>query len=89
MGSLDFSVQLVYQGTINIDGKTASVRWYLCEHIRPAGCDGGNFNIGTYADEYVKDDAGWLFRKREYHILYNDEAKGDMSGVVNPLPPLP
>lgn len=87
MGGLEFVVQLVFQGTVFIDGDTATGRWYLCEHLRPAGSTGGRYNVGTYADEYTKVDGSWRFSKRDYHILYNDEGKGDMSGTVIPLPP--
>ncbi len=86
MGTLEFVAQLIYQGTITIEGDTAKGRWYLCEHMRPIGSDGGLFNIGTYADEYVKFEGQWLFKRRDYHILYNDEGKGNMSGIVIPLP---
>jgi ketosteroid isomerase-like protein len=86
MKGFEFVAQLVYQGTVAIDGDTATGRWYLSEHLRPAGSSDGMFNIGTYADEYQKVDGDWLFTKRDYHILYNDEGKGNMSGIVTPLP---
>ena len=85
MSSFDFVAQLVYQGTLFIDGDTATGRWYLCEHLRGAGDSVGRFNIGTYADEYIKEGGTWRFSKREYHILYNDEGTGNMSGTVTPL----
>ena len=47
MGGFEFVVQLVYQGTIQIDGDTATGRWYLAEHLRPRGSAGGMFNIRT------------------------------------------
>ena len=85
MGSFEFVAQLVYQGTIEINGDAATGRWYLAEHLRPQGADNGMFNIGSYADEYIKQDGKWLFLKRSYHVLYNGEGKGDMSGTVTPL----
>ena len=86
MGSFEFVVQLVYQGTLQIEGDQATGRWYLAEHLRPEGADNGFFNVGTYADEYVKHNGTWLFKKRSYHVLYNDEGRGDMSGIATPLP---
>ena len=86
MGSFDFVAQLLYQGTISIDGDSASGRWYLSEHLRVKDSKDGMFNIGTYADDYVKEDGRWLFKRRDYHILYNDEGKGNMSGRITPLP---
>ncbi len=86
MGSFAFVVQLVYQGTLEISGDQATGRWYLAEHLRPQGSDNGMFNIGTYADEYVRERGEWRFSRRSYHVLYSDEGKGDMSGNVMPLP---
>ncbi len=86
MGSFEFVVQLVYQGTLEINGDQATGRWYLAEHLRPQGAENGFFNVGTYADNYVRLDGRWLFEKRSYHVLYNDEGKGDMSGLATPLP---
>jgi hypothetical protein len=86
MNGFDFVVQLVYQGTLEIDGASATGRWYLAEHLRPQGSQSGRFNIGTYADKYLRVDGNWLFTRRTYNILYNDEGKGDMSGMVIPLP---
>ncbi len=86
MGGFDFVLQLVYQGTVDIQGDTATGRWYLAEHLRPQGSDSGMFNIGTYADEYVKSSGQWKFAKRSYHVLYNDQGAGDMSGIMTPLP---
>ncbi|MFT7221239.1 MAG: hypothetical protein ACI8Z1_002861 [Candidatus Azotimanducaceae bacterium] len=89
MQGFSFVVQLVYQGTVEIDGLHATGRWYLAEHLRPAGSDSGLFNIGTYEDSYVKQDGEWLFARRTYHVLYSDEGKGDMSGTAIPLPGTP
>ena len=86
MTGFEFVAQLIYQGTVEIDENNASGRWYLCEHLRPAGSADGMFNIGTYKDEYVKQDGRWLFSKRDYQIMYNDEGKGNMSGMVIPFP---
>lgn len=86
MGGFAFVVQLVYQGTVAIDGDTATGRWYLAEHLKPQGDDNGMFNIGTYIDDYVKEAGEWKFARRSYHVLYNDEGKGNMSGMVMPQP---
>ena len=86
MNGFEFVVQLVYQGTLEIDGASATGRWYLSEHLRPRGSKSGRVNIGTYADQYQRVDDKWLFARRTYNILYNDEGKGDMSGMVIPLP---
>lgn len=86
MGGFEFVAQLIYQGTIEINENRATGRWYLSEHLRPAGTDAGRFTIGTYADEYVRHGDEWFFARRQYHVLYNDEGRGDMTGIVTPLP---
>jgi len=86
MSSFEFVAQLVYQGVVEIDGNKATGRWYLCEHLRSKGDSTGRFNIGTYNDSYQKKDGRWRFSSRQYHVLYNDEGEGDMSGTVIPLP---
>ena len=43
MASFSFVVQLVYQGTLDIDGDRATGRWYLAEHLRPDGSENGMF----------------------------------------------
>ena len=86
MNGFEFVVQLVYQGTLEIDGASATGRWYLAEHLRPQGSQSGRFNIGTYADKYQRIDGKWLFTRRTYNVLYDDEGKGDMSGMIIPMP---
>ena len=86
MDGFEFVAQLVYQGTLEIDGASAAGRWYLAEHLRPQGSQSGTFNLGTYADKYQCVDGKWRFRRRTYNVLYNDEGKGDMGGMVMPLP---
>ncbi len=87
MGGFPFVAQIVHNGTLEIDGDRATGRWYLTEHLKFA--DGnGMFNIGCYQDRYVKRNEQWLFAERHYAVLYNDEGKGDMTGLVNPFPAL-
>ncbi|MBL6689389.1 MAG: nuclear transport factor 2 family protein [Pseudomonadales bacterium] len=76
MGSFEFVVQLVYQGTLEVDGERATGRWYLTEHLRPQGSDEGRYTVGVYEDEYVKESGTWLFSKRSYEVLYEDETNG-------------
>ncbi|MEZ5558993.1 MAG: nuclear transport factor 2 family protein [Pseudomonadales bacterium] len=87
MAGFPFVAQLVHNGTVEVDGDSATGRWYLTEHLKFAQ-GGGMFNIGVYQDRYVKTAAGWKFAERHYSVLYNDKGTGDMSGDVNPFPAL-
>ena len=86
MNGFEFVAQLIYQGTLQVQGSSATGRWYLTEHLRPNGSEGGRCTIGTYADRYQCMNGEWLFMSRRYNVLYDDKGKGDMSGVVMPVP---
>ena len=73
MGSSEFAIQLVYQGTIEIEGDSASGRWYLTVTLRPKGADADRITIGCYVDEYVTENGTWCFAKRTYRVLYDRE----------------
>ena len=73
MGRFEFALQLVYQGTIEIEGDGASGRGYLTETLWPKGADADRITIGCYVDEYVKENGTWCFAKRTYRVLYDRE----------------
>ncbi|MBT4160740.1 MAG: nuclear transport factor 2 family protein [Gammaproteobacteria bacterium] len=73
MGGLEFVVQLVHQGTLEINGDKATGRWYLTEHLRAQGASDTRTSVGTYKDEYVRENGSWLFANRVYEVLYSDE----------------
>ena len=80
MGSFEFALQLVYQGTIDIAGNQASGRWYLTETLRSKESDHDRFTIGLYLDDYVKENGAWTFAKRSYRVLYSRE---DAAGLFS------
>lgn len=86
MGGFAFVAQLVYQGTLEISGDSATGRWYLSEYLKNADGAGGRFTIGTYADEYVKQGGKWLFSRRSYHVIYSEEGPEVTAGAVTPIP---
>ena len=86
MGGFSFVAQLVYQGTLEIDGDRATGRWYLSEHLRPVDAETGRFTIGSYADEYTRVGGEWKFARRSYDVLYSDETSGAVAGSVLPFP---
>ena len=88
-----FVAQLIQNGTTEINGDTATGRWYIVEHIQTTEKDAdgnpvGFFNIGVYQDKYIKENGKWLFKLRKYAVLYNDNGTGNMTGTANPYPDL-
>lgn len=63
-------VQVVHNGTVDIEGDTASGRWYLSEHVNRANGVLG-IMLAWYDDEYVRIDGRWLFRRRSLEALYH------------------
>ena len=39
-------------------------------------------------DKYIKENGEWLFKLRNYAVLYNDNGTGNMTGTANPYPEL-
>jgi len=93
MAGFPFVAQLIQNGTTEINGDTATGRWYIVEHIQTTEKDSegnpvGFFNIGVYQDKYIKENGKWLFQLRKYAVLYNDNGTGNMTGTANPYPEL-
>lgn len=57
-----------------MSGDTATAYFYVNEIARaqPDGTD-SNYNLSCYTDELVKVNGAWLFRKRDYRVLYLDQ----------------
>ena len=54
-------VQMPHTGVVSVDGDSATARWFLSEF----GCDasgGGVYFIGTYHDQYRRDEDGLVLR---------------------------
>jgi ketosteroid isomerase-like protein len=67
----EFFIQIVYQGSIELNGDLATARWYMNEIGRDT--DGKGFqNYGVYLDELIRQDDKWLFMKRTYRFIYLD-----------------
>ena len=84
MQSFDFALMMLNSGTLEIDGDTASGRWYITEHIKPTEGD-PNITLGVYDDRYVKENGQWLFAHRHYNVIYQGAA--DYSGNYTPYRP--
>lgn len=78
MAKFPHVMQKIQSGWVEVDGDTATGRWYLTEGNHLA--DGSSASsYGLYNDEYVKENGEWLFSRREYSIMYwgpNDLEKG-------------
>ena len=83
MGSFEFAIMMLNSGTINIDGDSATGRWYVTEHTKPKEGDPA-LVLGVYDDTYTQQDGKWLFQERRYHVLYQGPA--DYSAALQPYP---
>ncbi len=67
----------VQPGIINVDGDTATARFYVQENIKDA--EGNSFRVaGVYNDELRKEDGAWRFAVRKFDSMYRGPV--DMSG---------
>jgi uncharacterized protein (TIGR02246 family) len=67
----------VQPGIINIDGDSATARFYVQENIKDA--EGNSFRVaGVYNDELIKEDGAWRFAVRRFSTMYRGPV--DMSG---------
>jgi ketosteroid isomerase-like protein len=68
---VDYLVQTMHPGVIELDGDVASGRAYLHELIRLR--DGSShLNYAIYHDRYQRTGDGWKFTERVYEIRYLD-----------------
>lgn len=79
----EFALLMPGSGHFEIDGDTATGRWYLQEFTRDLQGE-ALAAISCYDDSYVKVAGQWLFARREYNILYRGPA--DLSGEYTPMP---
>ena len=68
---VDYLVQTIHPGTIQLEGDTASGRAYICELIQLR--DGSSeLNYAVYHDRYQRTPHGWKFTERVYEVRYLD-----------------
>ena len=86
MEGFSFVIQVIYSGTIELDGDEATGCWYLCEIWK--GPDGSaGMTVGVYRDRYVREEDMWRFRRRRFDILYMGPP--DLSADTQPFPTEP
>ena len=82
VGGLDWVIQLMNSGSIELQGSRASGRWYLTEMNLQKGAPG--LLVGVYHDQYAQVDGQWLFSSRRFDPLY--VGPPDLSGSAMPFP---
>jgi len=69
----EYFVQSVHQGTVDLDGDTATGRSYVSEFGRFR--DGrSNLNYSVYHDRYRRTQNGWKFAERIYEVQDADNS---------------
>jgi hypothetical protein len=81
----DLCVQELLSGRVTVaaDGGRADGRWYVRELQHTSDRTGGEL-IGIYDDVVTRDDDGWRFARRGFHLLYRGRL--EMPGRVYRLP---
>ena len=83
MGGIPNVYMHVYSGVVDqVDGDTASGRWYMGEYLN---LPGGNQSMNQicYIDTYVRLDGAWHIKTRRFSPLY--QGKPDLSGTFSKL----
>ena len=84
MSSIPNVYMHVYSGVIDdVDGDTASGRWYMGEFLNLPG-GSRSMNSICYYDTYVCIDSQWYIKTRRFSALYRGPA--DLSGEFFALP---
>ena len=77
MGGYPNVLHWVQPGLIEVNGDTATARFYVQENIKDA--EGNSFRVaGVYNDELVRENGAWKFAVRRFHTMYRGPV--DMSG---------
>ena len=85
MKSVESMLQLVHNGTVEVDGDSATGRWYVTEY-RVMDEDTSVFVIGVYQDRYVRTADGWKFAERNFDQIYLENRSGETRGAAYPFP---
>lgn len=85
MESVESMVQLVHNGTVEIDGDSGTGRWYISEQ-QMLGEDKNFFVIGVYQDRYIRTKDGWKFAERHLDLLHRQKHGSEMRCTAFPFP---
>ena len=76
-------VQVAPNGRIDIDGDTATGRWYILE-IGQLRSGGSSQQVALCHDQYRRTRGGWRLRRREVERIYKSNAP--LEGWMRPPP---
>lgn len=83
MGLFDSVIQVLNNGSADVDGETGTGRWYMTEYSRTK--TGRNLlYLGAYDDTYVCQDGVWRFSSR--HLSWYYQGAPDLTGTFGPPP---
>jgi len=84
MSGIFFVFQLAGEGFVDVDpgGERATGRFPTVEFVKLAPEGAGSLMIGTYHDDYVREDGAWKFANRRIDVQYMGPA--DLSGAPAP-----
>lgn len=83
MGGYPVVLHIVQPGIIEVNGDTATARFYIQENIVDG--DGNHiWVVGVYNDELTKATGEWKFKLRKFDTLYRgpNDLSGDLSGYT-------
>ena len=83
MSGFPMIVQIANGGILDVNGETATGRWYITEYAM--GGAAPLFNLGHYHDRYVKQGDVWRFAERRFSMIYSGAP--DLSAKPLPIAP--
>ena len=81
MGGFPFVAHWVQPGLIEVDGDSATARFYIQENIKDG--EGNTFRVvGVYNDTLARIDGDWKFKTRHFDVMYRGpvDLTGDIMG---------
>lgn len=73
ISNYEFLLQVTPNGSINVDGDSATGRWYILE-IGKLWTGPSSQHVGRCHDNYVQTAKGWRLQRRVVEHLYKGEA---------------
>ena len=83
IAAYELLVQIAPNGSIEIDGDTATGRWYILEIGRLRGGSSSQ-QVALCRDQYRRTADGWRLRRREVERIYKGDAA--LAGWMRPTP---